>query len=67
MNNERTRAWRRYTNYIKKNKGMGSDKLYQPIKNWKHLGTRKQKLLRAKQLGFEYPRIAIQIAGKTND
>lgn len=34
---------------------MGSDELFKPEKKWKHMYLRKDKLARAKQLGFDYP------------
>ena len=61
MNIKRTRAWRRFKNHVHRNKGMGSNELWKPIKNWKDLGTRSQKILRAKQLGFEYPKKKIDL------
>jgi hypothetical protein len=61
MNNERTRAWRRFRNYVNRNNGMGSDKPHKSIKNWKDLGLRSQKNSRARQLGFEYPRKRLDI------
>lgn len=35
---------------------MGSDEIWKPEKNWKHMYLRKEKLARARQLGIEYPR-----------
>ena len=61
MNIERTRSWRRFKNYVNRNKGMGSDKVWKPVKNWKNVGSRSQKILRAKQLGFEYPKRKIEL------
>ena len=61
MNIERTRAWRRFKNQAYRNKGMGSNELWKPIKNWKYLGTRSQKVLRARRLGFEYPKKKIDL------
>jgi len=34
---------------------MGSGELYKPEKNWKLMYLRRNKLARAKQLGFDYP------------
>lgn len=67
MSNERTRAWRRFKGYVNKSNGMGSDKIYKSIKNWKELGSRSQKILRAKQLGFEYPRRKLDIKSDIYD
>ena len=52
----RTRAWRRHKNRIKKGRGMGSALTWKPEKNWKFLYLRSEKLARAQQLGIEYPR-----------
>jgi len=57
MNIDRSRSWRRYQYRLKKGRGMGSDEFFKPVKNWKHLYVRKEKLNRAKQLGFDYPRM----------
>ena len=57
MSKNRNRAWRRFKDYVNKGKGMGSGTYYKPEKKWKFLYTRKSKVARAKQLGFEYPRI----------
>tara|TARA_B100001063_G_C16242506_1_gene301407 strand:+ start:350 stop:502 length:153 start_codon:yes stop_codon:yes gene_type:complete len=35
---------------------MGSDDILKPEKNWKHMYLRKEKLVRARQLGMDYPR-----------
>lgn len=60
MNNKRTRAWRRFKNNFKKNNGMGSGEEFKPEKKWKMVYLRSEKLSRAKQLGFEYPRRKIE-------
>lgn len=60
MNNERTRAWRRFKNKLNKSNGMGCDKMFKPEKKWKLVYLRSEKLSRAKQLGFEYPRRKIE-------
>ncbi len=53
---ERSRAYRRFKNHIKNGKGHGSNKIDMPEKKWKYMYFRSNKLLRAQQLGFEYPR-----------
>lgn len=55
MSNNRNRAWRRFKDRINNGNGMGSDKPYKPEKKWKFMYARKNKLARAKQLGFDYP------------
>ncbi|WP_044616193.1 hypothetical protein [Gynuella sunshinyii] len=55
MSENRNRAWRRFKDRGNKGKGMGSDRLYKPEKKWKLMYFRKNKLARAKQLGFDYP------------
>ena len=51
-------SWRRYQNQVHKHKGMGTDPYnFKPEKNWKMVYTRSDKLKRAKQLGFDYPRV----------
>jgi len=61
MNNERTRAWRRFKNKLNKSNGMGCDEIFKPEKKWKLVYLRSEKLSRAKQLGFEYPRRKIDV------
>lgn len=56
MSNERTRAWRRFKSSINQGNGMGSNHLWKPEKKWKMMYLRSEKLARAKQLGFDYPR-----------
>ncbi len=56
MKNERSRAWRRFCDRVKNGKGMGTEDQWKPEKNWKMLYLRSEKLSRAKQLGFDYPR-----------
>jgi len=56
MSNERTRAWRRFEDWVNKSKGMGTEEKWKPEKKWKMVYLRSEKLSRAKQLGFEYPR-----------
>lgn len=58
MSIKRNRAWRRFRNNINNGKGMGCLQECKPEKNWKHLYTRSTKVARAKQLGFEYPRMS---------
>ena len=55
MSENRNRAWRRFKDRVNKGKGMGSDQLDKPEKKWKLMYFRKNKLVRAKQLGFDYP------------
>lgn len=54
MSENRNRAWKRFKDRVNKGKGMGSDELYKPEKKWKLMYFRKNKLARAKQLGFDY-------------
>ena len=56
MKNQRNRAYRRFKNRIKKGKGQGTKNICKPEKKWKMIYIRTNKILRAKQLGFEYPR-----------
>lgn len=57
MSQERSQAWRRFQAKTHKHRGMGSDKSeWKSDKRWKFLYTRSEKIKRAKQLGFEYPR-----------
>lgn len=51
---KRSRAWRRFKDNI--NKGMGTEDDWKPEKKWKMVYLRSEKLIRAKQLGFDYPR-----------
>ena len=55
MSEVRTRAWRRFKNRVNNGKGMGSAECYKPEKKWKLMCFRKNKLVRARQLGFDYP------------
>ena len=55
MNKSRNIAWRRFQDRINKGKGMGTNELFKPEKKWKLMYFRKNKLARAKQLGFDYP------------
>lgn len=55
MNKIRNKAWRRFTDHIHNNKNAGSSKKDKPEKQWKQIGSRRNKLLRARQLGFDYP------------
>jgi hypothetical protein len=57
MKTQRSRAWRQRQNALKKNRGMGTAPKFKPEKKWSNLYLRSNKLLRAKQLGFEYPRL----------
>ena len=56
MINDRNRSWRRYQFCLKKGRGMGSGERFKPVKKWKHMYLRSEKLNRARQLGFDYPR-----------
>jgi len=58
MSKERVRAWIRFKSHIKLGKGQGSGScnIEKPEKKWKMMYCRSNKLARAKQLGFEYPR-----------
>ncbi|MEZ5590562.1 MAG: hypothetical protein R3F53_07600 [Gammaproteobacteria bacterium] len=56
MSNERDRAWRRFKDSVNHNRDMGSAGKWKPEKKWKMVYLRSEKLTRAKQLGFEYPR-----------
>ncbi|MGQ8366080.1 hypothetical protein [Glaciecola sp. 1036] len=55
MCKNRNRAWRRFNDRVNKGKGKGSNELNKAEKKWKLLYLRKNKLARAKQLGFDYP------------
>jgi len=55
VQHQRTRAWRRFQNRRTNGNGMGSDNPFTPEKNWKLMYGRKDKVVRAKQLGFDYP------------
>ena len=57
MKDQRSRAWRKRQNALKKNRGMGTGSKFRPEKKWSNLYLRSNKLARAKQLGFEYPRL----------
>ena len=56
MTTQRSRAWRRFKNNINKGKGMGTEDNWKPEKKWEMVYLRSEKLIRAKQLGFDYPR-----------
>ncbi|AWM58365.1 hypothetical protein C6Y58_02325 [Stutzerimonas stutzeri] len=56
MNKERNRAWRRFKTKMKsKRGGQSQDSKEKPEKNWKLMYIRSEKLIRAKQLGIDYP------------
>jgi hypothetical protein len=56
MHNERSRAWRRFKEKMKSKKGgQSQDTKEKPEKNWKLMYIRSEKLIRAKQLGIDYP------------
>lgn len=52
----RPRAWRRSINRTKARKDFEGLPTVRPERNWKHMYLRSEKLSRAKQLGFDYPR-----------
>lgn len=56
MSIKRNRAWRRFKNTVNNGNGMGTFDRLKPEKNWKLMYTRRCKMARAKQLGFDYPR-----------
>ena len=56
MKIQRDRSWRRAKKRQNKSKGMGCEDKCKPEKNWKLLYLRSEKIARAKQLGFAYPR-----------
>ena len=66
MKVERDRAWRRFKKKVHAKRSQfipAKDpwfEYYGYEKNWKWLGRRWDKLQRAKQLGFEYPRITVR-------
>lgn len=56
MDNERSRAWRRFVSRVKARKTSNArPKTWKPEKNWKMVYTRAEKQIRARQLGFDYP------------
>ena len=60
MKSERNRAWRRFKNKVNLGNGQGNQDFDKPEKKWKMMYFRSRKLVRAKQLGFEYPRITVR-------
>jgi hypothetical protein len=60
VTNERSRAWRRFYSRVNKGKGMGTKDRWKPEKNWKMVYLRSEKLSRAKQLGFDYPKKTVR-------
>ena len=56
MNEERSKSWRRFKDKLKSRKGMGTEEAFKPEKKWKLMYLREEKLARAKQLGFTYPK-----------
>ncbi|OBU05970.1 hypothetical protein [Morganella psychrotolerans] len=61
MDNTRNRAWRKFKNRINKSRDQKHHSgLYDfsPEKRWKMLYTRGDKLIRATQLGIDYPRVS---------
>ena len=73
MKNVRNRAWRRFKNKVNSGKAQSypvkdPKDNWVPEKKWKLMGRRWHKLQRAKQLGFEYPRITVrQLIGNECD
>lgn len=57
---QRNRAWRRKTNDLNKRRDTKRPSTWRPEKKFKLLYQRPIKQHRAKQLGFEYPRISKQ-------
>jgi hypothetical protein len=61
MEKKRTRDWRNAQKQRNKSRDVHTSLItYRGEKNWKMLYMRSNKLLRAAQLGFEYPRITNQ-------
>ncbi len=58
MSTDRNRAWRRFKKHINKGHDIISDQniCKYSEKNWKMLYGRSEKIIRARQLGFEYPK-----------
>ena len=64
MKIKRNRAWRRFKKKVNSKKvteypGKTPQDSWKGDKNWKLLGRRFDKIKRAQQLGFEYPKIPI--------
>lgn len=53
---ERDKSWRRLQEKLNNGKGMGTKEEFKPEKKWKLMYLREEKLARARQLGFAYPR-----------
>lgn len=61
MKTTRTRGWRNSQKQLNKSRDVHTALLtFRGEKNWKKLYTRSDKLLRAAQLGIEYPRVTNQ-------
>ncbi|WP_343550557.1 hypothetical protein [Pantoea sp.] len=61
MKTTRTRAWRNAQKQLNKSRDIHTTLLtFRGEKKWKMLSMRSEKLLRAAQLGFEYPRVTNQ-------
>ena len=56
MSEERSKSWRRFKAKLNSRKGMGTEEVFKPEKKWKLMYLREEKLARARQLGFNYPR-----------
>ena len=62
QNTERSRAWRRKTNFTHRGHDCHQNtKYWKPEKNFKLLYQRTDKLKRARQLGFEYPQVSAEL------
>ncbi|EKT59617.1 hypothetical protein [Providencia burhodogranariea] len=71
MNNTRDRAWRRAknkTNSSRKHQTIRFQNIFSAKKNWKQMYGRSEKMIRAAQLGMEYPKVSnIQLVRKGLD
>jgi len=58
MSTDRNRAWRRFKKYVNTDQSVTSyqSKYKGSEKNWKMMYGRSEKIIRARQLGFEYPK-----------
>lgn len=54
------KSWRIHQKELNIGKGMGTKDEYKPEKNWKLMYLREEKLSRARQLGFSYPRRSVR-------
>jgi len=71
MDNTRDRAWRRANARINKSRDQLNSRLvdcYTPEKNWKQMYGRSEKMIRAAQLGIDYPQVSnIKLARNSLD